>query len=381
MQLRTFVVAHVNEGTTPVEKNKNSLALRVSTPLNGCTTSDSEHICARKLTFFAMIGQHLSLQFEPGPACRETVARVRAQPSLRCVWLQDAKLINNQLPDNLVCGDDRKQVTHVRLENLKNMKRIFPLSRDWERLESLEIIRTNLESIPPEVGRLPNLIKLVVKGSTSSTLKTWLPSTLSSLTRLQKLHLELTEQGTKPHNALADATFSSMADLKELNLRLGLNTLPESICSLTHLQRASFMNNPIGALPACFTNLTNLVSLDVANTSLSELPFDMNKIVNLTELNVERNPLVSIPPSLSNLSLTTFGLKGVRGLFVPSDHPICAARALWGHNRDNCTIFGFKTILFKCEIPEYGCICGRAVPDVDHDHPMQKACEARDSLQ
>ena len=384
MQLRTFVMAHVNEVTTPTQKNQHStkttLALRVSTPLNGCTNSDPEHICARKLTYFAMIGQHLSLRFEPGPACHETVAQIRAQPSLERILLQDANLANHQLPDNWVCGDDRKQVTHVRLENLENMKRMFPLSRDWKRLESLEVIRTKLESIPPEVGQLPNLTKLVVKGSTSSSLETWLPNTLSSLTRLEKLHLELTNQGTKPHNVLASAIFSDMTNLKELNLRLGLRKLPESVCNLTHLQRASFMNNPIGGLPACFTNLTELASLDVVNTSLGELPSDMNKMVHLTELNVEHNPLVAIPRSLSSLSMTTIGLTGVRGLFVPSDHPICGARALWGHNRDNCTIFGNKTILFKCEVPEYGCICGRAVPEVDDDHPEQKACEARDSL-
>merc|ERR1719238_1130750 len=116
-----------------------------------------------------MIGQHLILDFESRRKCGE-IPGGASGIGLKRIWLQDAKVTNKQLPDNLVCGGDRKQVTHVRLEGLTNVEQIFPISRDWERLKSLEVIRSTLKSIPTGVGQLPHLIKLVVEASTSSAL-------------------------------------------------------------------------------------------------------------------------------------------------------------------------------------------------------------------
>ena len=369
VKLHSFAVTHINEGpameSSGANTAVNTLTLQMSTPINGCTYDKKDEICARKLTYFALIGQHLILDFDSGRKCGETPGGASGL-GLKRIWLQDAKVTDKQLPNNLVCGGDRKQVTHVRLEGLTNVKQIFPLSRDWARLKSLEVIRSTLESIPTGVGQLPNLIKLVVEASTSSALKTWLPSTISSLTRLKTLHLELTQTGSEDQNVISDAIFRKMSSLTSLKLQLTLRKLPTSICNLTNLESATFIGNPITILPDCFTELHQLSRLDVSNTDLTELPYFMDKFSKLKELNVERTSLMSIPPSLSNLTLTTFGLFGVRGLVIPKKqkHPICLARDKYRTpDRSSCTIFGDNTFLFDCQPPLASCQCGSPIPN------------------
>lgn len=377
VKLHTFVVEKINEIPSPAgNETTNVLKLNMAIPLNGCTSNDGNEACAQKLKYFAIMGEKLVLNFKananPEQACRQEVAGSNArEPELERIWIADAQLTQNTIPEDLVCPHDSKNIVAFMLIGLEELEHVLPLSSKWESLRALVLNRVNLKSIPAEVGDLPKLARLTVSSSASldSTTSEWVPASLSSLRSLDKLHLEL----TRSQGDLDAQFFSDMPLLTSLTLNMQLKKLPESICSLTSLQKLRLQSNPIAVLPSCVTGLDKLTSLDLRNSSLLELPESLNSLSNLKELVLERNPLETLPKSLASLRLTTLGLVGISGLFLPTTHPICQARC--NVNVEKCSVFG-NTILFSCQNIQKGCMCSMAIPATD-DAEQQK-CEQLD---
>lgn len=382
VKLHTFVVENINEITSAESTEiTDVLKLNVATPLNGCTSNNSDEVCAQKLKYFAIMGKQLVLDFKsdvkPEQKCGQEIAGSQGrEPELERIWLADAQLAQNTIPENLVCPHDSKNIITFMVIGLNELEHVLPLSSHWESLKALMLSRVNLKSIPTEIGELPKLARLTVTSTASRApggIVDLVPATLSGLGRLEKLHLELTHS----QGSLDAGFFSNMPSLKGLTLKLKLETFPESICSLASLQKLKLQHNPIGVLPSCLAGLNKLTSLDLTNSSLTTLPNSLNSFKNLKELVLDKNSLATLPNSLSSLSLTTLGLTGVRGLFVPSAHPICLARNSGNYpGVEVCSIYGDNTVLFTCQTVAEGCICRRSVPTVDD--MKQKECEQLD---
>lgn len=80
-----------------------------------------------------------------------------------------------------------------------------------------------------------------------------------------------------------------------------LVSLPREIGQLTNLCYLNLHNNQLVSLPAEIGQLINLQRLDLNTNKLISLPLEIGKLVNLKYLDLEENELVSLPPEIGQL--------------------------------------------------------------------------------
>ena len=76
---------------------------------------------------------------------------------------------------------------------------------------------------------------------------------------------------------------------------IGLTEVPESIASLTQLQRLDLSNNQLTELPKSIASLTQLQRLDLSNNQLTELPKSLASLTQLEWLYLGWNQLTELP--------------------------------------------------------------------------------------
>jgi Leucine-rich repeat (LRR) protein len=83
-----------------------------------------------------------------------------------------------------------------------------------------------------------------------------------------------------------------------------LETLPEEIYSLDHLEKLNLGSNSIDMISESIGNLRNLTKLYIENNSLEELPENIGTLLNLNNegLRIYGNPLNSLPDSIVNVN-------------------------------------------------------------------------------
>ncbi len=142
---------------------------------------------------------------------------------------------------------------------------IPPQLGNLARLEVLEITGNPLSgSIPPEIGNLPRLTELHLD---NNSLTGSIPHQLANAARLEQIHLE--------NNDLTGALPASLAGLAELRiLDLSGNKLsdylPAAFGDFARLEYLNLSYNDLfGAIPAELARLENLTELYLANNSLS----------------------------------------------------------------------------------------------------------------
>ena len=79
-----------------------------------------------------------------------------------------------------------------------------------------------------------------------------------------------------------------------------LSTVPESIGSLSRLEKLNLRRNGLETLPYSFKNLTLLKGLDLSYNRLEEIPEYIYSFNNLENLNIKHNDVKNISESLSN---------------------------------------------------------------------------------
>jgi hypothetical protein len=212
------------------------------------------------------------------------------------------------------------------------------------RLQSLELARLySLESLPPALGKLTNLERLIIEGGNDD-----LPLSLGVVsTNLKELSLkEYYNLEHLPHS------MGAFVELRCLELRsVGLLDLPSSFGELTALEElrisgANWTELPksIGLLvglralevgddggsvhltslsPSIFATLSNLTSLTICCHALTELPSSMLATLRLTSLKLSECRALLGPLQLAPLTaLTTLEVSSCRQLSLSPPHPL-----------------------------------------------------------
>ena len=192
-----------------------------------------------------------------------------------------------------------------------------------QNLQILDISDNNLLNIPEEVGNLSKLTKLDLSNNQLS----FVASCVGTLLDLIDLNLKnnkitsiASEIGNLRNLAILDLSTNS---LKELPIEIGLlsslsvlyihvnniSEIPHSIGHLTNLVALYMFRNKITRLPNEIGELSSLRRLDISENLLSELPTNIANLKQLCELEVAHNQLTDIPPEVAFLSgLTTFNV-------------------------------------------------------------------------
>jgi len=123
----------------------------------------------------------------------------------------------------------------------------------------LDLGGLDLTEIPPEIGKLTNLVQLNLR---ENKLKV-LPPEIGNLIRLKKLYLSENKLTELP------SEIGNLVELERIYLSKNkLTELPPEICNLTNLTYIYLRDNDLISLPQDITRLTKLVFLDVRKTQL-----------------------------------------------------------------------------------------------------------------
>ncbi len=166
------------------------------------------------------------------------------------------------------------------------------------------------QSIAPEIANLSALQELSLYGCFNGTI----PSTLTQLTELKKLHIANSEIYIAPTlhkgNLVANlpGDINKLSKLEWLSISNALEgTIPASIGSLSNLKLLYLYQDPTyfgkgnltGPIPETIGNLSNLQTLHITNQQLNgSLPNAMGNLPNLWDVNLSQNQLSGTIPAM-----------------------------------------------------------------------------------
>ena len=132
------------------------------------------------------------------------------------------------------------------------------LGVDWVlKLESLNLDRNQLTSIPEQIQTLTNLTTLYLDGNELTSL----PEQIGLLTNLTILNLESNE----------------------------ITCVPGQIQHLTNLTYLNLDSNELTSLPEQIQHLTNLITLDLGGNEITCVPEQIQKLTKLERLYLKKN--------------------------------------------------------------------------------------------
>ncbi len=160
-------------------------------------------------------------------------------------------------------------------------------------LEELQVVANQLSALPGEIGQLTSLQSLDLRGNQLSAL----PGEIGQLTSLQTLDLRGNQLSALP------GEIGQLTSLQTLDLRGNqLSALPGEIGQLTSLQSLDLSDNQLSALPGEIGQLTSLQSLDLSGNQLSALPGEIGQLTSLQSLHLYRNQLSALPGEIGQLT-------------------------------------------------------------------------------
>lgn len=163
----------------------------------------------------------------------------------------------------------------------------------------LDLSNLGLTMLPPEIGQLIALEKLILDGNNLSSL----PPEIGRLIALKGLNLNGNLLSTMPPE------IGQLTALSELNLNYNqLSTLPPEIGQLRSLAALYLNDNHLTSLPSEIGNLTALKKLDLFGNQLSTLPSEIGLLAAITNLDLRSNQLITLPPAIGQLTT----LEGLR---------------------------------------------------------------------
>ncbi|MGK7954369.1 MAG: COR domain-containing protein [Crocosphaera sp.] len=159
-------------------------------------------------------------------------------------------------------------------------------SEEWE---ELDLSGRSLRSLPPEIGKLTKLKRLMLGKWDKNTHK-WRGNLLASL----------------------PSEIGQLASLESLNLAKNLLTnLPKEISQLSSLQNLNLSENQLISLPSEIGKLRGLKYFSLYKNQLRSLPLEVTKLKKIRYLNLRGNQLKHLPKELADLSfLQELDLKG-----------------------------------------------------------------------
>ena len=206
-------------------------------------------------------------------------------------------------------GDETEFLAHAFREVLKKHQ------AELNAIQYLDLSRSKLTSLPPEIGMLKGLVILdldhnkvtrlpseigelnsLVRLTLSNNLITDVPVELSLLQQLRELYLDSNKLQKVPEGVLA------LNAVGIVNLSSNqITELPEAISQMKGLRELHVANNKIPAFPDSLGELQNLRLIDARNNLIERLPDSFRSLENLEALNLTRNKLVEYPVILQSL--------------------------------------------------------------------------------
>lgn len=167
-----------------------------------------------------------------------------------------------------------------------------------KRIARLTIRRSNLSTLPAEIGNLTALTYLNVSKNSLEEL----PSEIGNLTAIESITFLENSLQTVP-DSFANFTNIRELDFKENNFK----TIPAVLLQLTTLEFIGFWKNNLSELPSEIGNLTALTGLDLEYNNLGSLPSTIGNLTNLKRLYLQFNDLRpdGLPDEMTNLTALT----------------------------------------------------------------------------
>jgi adenylate cyclase len=251
-----------------------------------------------------------------------------------CPQLRDIKYASNEarkLPISIsravkltlldVSNNRLEEVEHAELARLRGIlrltlanNRLKSLPRDFGTFKSLRVLNLSsnfLDKFPVTLCTLESLVDLDVSFNSIGSL----PEDIGNLRSLEKFVMT--------NNRLAaslPATFSRLANLRELDLKFNALTAIDVISELPKLEVLSADHNMISQFVGSFERVRSiklnanpitkfeiaspvptLKLLNLSNAQLASIDVAFNNMVNLERLNLDRNYFVSLPSTIGNL--------------------------------------------------------------------------------
>ncbi|XP_009630780.1 uncharacterized protein LOC107800972 [Nicotiana tabacum] len=166
-------------------------------------------------------------------------------------------------------------------------------------LEYVDLCMNQLSgTIPPEIGKLTNLVYLELSINQISGI---IPPRIGSLAKLQTLNISDNQL-----NGSIPAEIGKMKSLEDLGLQKNnlSGPIPKTIGDLSELKILHLYSNQLsGPIPTELGNLRNLIDLELANNQLTgSIPVSFGNLRNLQRLRLRTNKLSgSIPKELAYL--------------------------------------------------------------------------------
>ena len=242
--------------------------------------------------------------------------------------LQPEEIVSSWYPEEIFSSEAEIQELVVKSKKFdspydKALKLIERAAKDS--LEELDLSGMELTELPPEIGKLFQLQKLILgkfddeKFDYIGNKLTKLPSEISQLTNLRKLYITANSIDTFPIEIiklnnlthlylevnsleLVSSEISQLTNLKELYINdNSFFIFPLEVTKLTKLEVLSIGGNFLEIIPAEIGKLLNLKELHLECNCLKNLPPEIGKLTNLKELQLDRNDLKKLPPEIANL--------------------------------------------------------------------------------
>ncbi|MDF5726161.1 MAG: COR domain-containing protein [Rhizonema sp. PD37] len=176
--------------------------------------------------------------------------------------------------------------------NKANLLQLIELA-EREGTTELDLSGEQLSALPPEIGKLTQLKKLILgkyQYDAKGKIIGYIGNNLSVL----------------------PGEIGLLGNLEELQIVANqLSSLPTEIVQLTNLQFFSLNGNQLGSLPSEIGSLTNLQSLYITGNQLSSLPSEIGSLTNLQSLYLDSNQLSSLPSEIRQMpKLKKLDLRG-----------------------------------------------------------------------
>jgi internalin A len=202
-----------------------------------------------------------------------------------------------------------------------------------EQWEELDLSGMGLTELPPEIGQLGQLKRLILgkwdeeKRQLIGNRLTTLPKELFQLQQIKELSVAGNEFSCIPDGIIQFGNLQSLdfrgnqliciptsivqlVSLKVLSLDSNqINEIPDTIGQLVHLQKLSLDSNLISEVPKSLGQLLSLKFFSIDSNQISEISDVIAQLVNLEHLDLSDNEISAIPESIGqlvNLQYLTF---------------------------------------------------------------------------